>query len=68
MPASDHSSSEDIEKSALGQTMPSGKASIGEGSALHSEYDRYLELHAQFEGAKKSKLVRKCKSISRLRI
>lgn len=37
-------------------------ASEGRVQATHPEYERYLELHQQFDGAGKKKLVRKCKS------
>lgn len=56
------SSIDDVEKKAPGPTGTMEK-DVGDGaiSAPDSEYERYLELHHQFDGPARAKLIRKCK-------
>ncbi|KAI1776122.1 major facilitator superfamily domain-containing protein [Hypoxylon cercidicola] len=50
----------DVEKTAAGQTHTTEKdVTNGSISTSSSEYERYLELHHQFEGPARAKLVRK---------
>lgn len=54
------SSVEDMEKKAVAQTNDSVSVSMsGEGASGNPEYDRYLDLHRQFEGAGMKQLLRK---------
>ncbi|KAI8272439.1 MFS transporter prlL [Colletotrichum sp. SAR 10_98] len=57
----DASSIEDVEKKTPDQNSPSSKASVAEGQANspNSEYERYLDLHRQFEGAGRKRLLQK---------
>ncbi|EQB57364.1 major facilitator superfamily transporter [Colletotrichum gloeosporioides Cg-14] len=57
----DASSIEELEKKTPGQNSPPSKASVAEGQANspNSEYERYLDLHRQFEGAGRKRLLQK---------
>lgn len=55
----DASSVEDVEKKTLSQTQASVDTSMSGDQAGHPEYDRYLDLHRQFEGAGQKTLLRK---------
>ena len=54
-------SMDQLEQKIGGQTNASEKCSVAEGQAVSSgaEYERYLDLHRQFEGPKRKKLLRK---------
>ncbi|KAJ9130830.1 Major facilitator superfamily transporter [Pleurostoma richardsiae] len=56
---SEVSSTEDIEKRALEQPTSIKSAAVGEVSEPNPEYERYLELHHQFDGPGRKKLMRK---------
>lgn len=52
----------DVEKTAATRAHTMEKdVTDGSVSTSHSEYERYLELHHQFEGPARAKLIRKCK-------
>lgn len=56
----DASSVEDVEKKMMAQTNDSVSVRVaGEVVSGSTEYDRYLDLHRQFEGAGMRKLLRK---------
>lgn len=52
---------EGLEQKGSSQIYSSEKGSVGEGQTVsaNAEYDRYLDLHREFEGAKRKRLVRK---------
>lgn len=60
MPPSEMSSAEDVEKRVPEQKVSSGDTAEGFVSASHNpEYDRYLELHREFEGSGRKRLLKK---------
>lgn len=68
------STNHDVEKKAIGHTPEAAERSIANGNIsllCNPAYERYLELHDQFQGPARTKLIRKRESspgpVSRIR-